>query len=206
MCVMKKTKTPSRACVDQTVDTRIIALNIFERLCRRLPYCDAACCCRVVVLVVRRSSEFVSNGIKVVCSSRHTPRLQKLQKLSLYDNMLSGVKVSPHSHNRIYWYNRLWHGHSRICRAFFPPPASCDLLVYRKWAPHRMSMFSPRISPHFSFVPNCCRYACTPAKSTQPMMRTFGWPKCQNIQAHRHELRRPSPVLPASSMYVCSLV
>ncbi|CAM9669490.1 unnamed protein product [Scytosiphon promiscuus] len=40
----------------------------------------------------RRSSEFVSNGIKVVCSSRHTPRLQKLQKLSLYDNMLSGVK------------------------------------------------------------------------------------------------------------------
>ncbi|CAM9780683.1 unnamed protein product [Pylaiella littoralis] len=40
----------------------------------------------------RRSSEFVSNGIKVVCSSRHTPRLQKLQKLSLYDNMLSGIK------------------------------------------------------------------------------------------------------------------
>ncbi|CAN0585630.1 unnamed protein product, partial [Ectocarpus sp. 12 AP-2014] len=41
----------------------------------------------------RRSSEFVSNGIKVVCSSRHIPRLQKLQKLSLYDNMLSHVKV-----------------------------------------------------------------------------------------------------------------
>ncbi|CAM9386986.1 unnamed protein product [Ectocarpus sp. 12 AP-2014] len=40
----------------------------------------------------RRSSEFVSNGIKVVCSSRHIPRLQKLQKLSLYDNMLSHVK------------------------------------------------------------------------------------------------------------------
>eukprot|EP00752_Nemacystus_decipiens_P006856 g6158.t1 len=40
----------------------------------------------------RRSSEFVPNGIKVVCSSRHTPRLQKLQRLSLYDNMLSSVK------------------------------------------------------------------------------------------------------------------
>eukprot|EP00903_Cladosiphon_okamuranus_P011936 g11210.t1 len=40
----------------------------------------------------RRSSEFVPNGIKVVCSSRHTPRLQKLQKLSLYDNMLATVK------------------------------------------------------------------------------------------------------------------
>lgn len=35
----------------------------------------------------------MSNGVKVVCSSRHTPRLQKLQKLSLYDNMLSSVKV-----------------------------------------------------------------------------------------------------------------
>lgn len=44
--------------------------------------------------LARRSSEFVPNGIKVVCSTRHTPRLQKLQKLSLYDNMLSGVKVS----------------------------------------------------------------------------------------------------------------
>eukprot|EP00904_Undaria_pinnatifida_P004218 jgi/Undpi1/13798/HiC_scaffold_9.g03449.m1 len=40
----------------------------------------------------RRSSEFVANGIKVVCSSRNTPRLQKLQKLSLYDNMLTNVK------------------------------------------------------------------------------------------------------------------
>lgn len=45
-----------------------------------------------------RSSEFVPNGIKVVCSSRQTPRLQKLQKLSLYDNMLSSVKVSARTH------------------------------------------------------------------------------------------------------------
>ena len=42
---------------------------------------------------MERSSEFVANGIKVVCSSRNTPRLQKLQKLSLYDNMLTNVKV-----------------------------------------------------------------------------------------------------------------
>lgn len=35
----------------------------------------------------------MANGIKVVCSSRHTPRLQKLHKMSLYDNMLSNVKV-----------------------------------------------------------------------------------------------------------------
>ncbi|CAM9936286.1 unnamed protein product [Ascophyllum nodosum] len=40
----------------------------------------------------RRSSEFVSNGVKVVCSSRNTPRLQKLQRMSLYDNMLTNVK------------------------------------------------------------------------------------------------------------------
>lgn len=53
-----------------------------------------------LLLVGRRSSEFVPNGIKVVCSSRHTPRLQKLQKLSLYDNMLSSIKVGsavPHT-------------------------------------------------------------------------------------------------------------
>ena len=78
-------------------------LNYFARVAEcsigpHLPCENATSKCRLqskmsFLFVGYRSSEFVPNGIKVVCSSRHTPRLQKLQKLSLYDNMLSSVKV-----------------------------------------------------------------------------------------------------------------
>lgn len=57
----------------------------------------------VGVRALRRSSEFVPNGVKVVCSSRHTGKLQKLQRMSLYDNMLTNVKARKKNGISVLW-------------------------------------------------------------------------------------------------------